>query len=244
MPAFKSSALIVAAILTLGACSQNGAVTDAGGGANSAKTVAFKQARLIVETNATDGDAGLQLFLDHEPWRSVVLYRPDGTKILEVSTQAELKDYGLTELFSESSEPPFTEFPVNEFKKLFPEGKYRLTGITIEGERIESEVTLTHDFPGGPKILTPQEDSMLPASDLLVSWAPVTEPKDVEIVAYQVLVVTEDPLRTFSADLPARATKIRVPAEFLSSVGEYKVEVLAIEQNRNQTLSEITFNVS
>jgi len=84
----------------------------------------------------------------------------------------------------------------------------------------------------------------VPAADLMVTWAPVTEPKGIEIFGYQVLVVTKDPLRTFSADLPATATKIRVPAEFFSSSGEDKVEVLAIEKNRNQTLSEITFNVS
>lgn len=37
--------------------------------------------------------------------------------------------------------------------------------------------------------------------------------------------------------------KRSVPAEFLESGYEYKVEVLAIEKNRNQTLTEITFNI-
>lgn len=54
-----------------------------------------------------------------------------------------LKDYGLTELFSESSEPPFTEFPFAEFKKLFPEGQYTFTGQTIAGVKVKSLVTLT-----------------------------------------------------------------------------------------------------
>ncbi len=68
--------------------------------------------------------------------------------------------------------------------------------------------------------------------------------KGIEIIGYQVLVVRDKPLRVFSADLPATATKIRVPAEFLEAGVEYKVEVLAIEANRNQTLSEVTFSIS
>lgn len=246
MKVSKNTALLLVCILAFGACSSRDASSSKPGGAqkNSAVTVPFKEARLIVETNATDGDAGLQLFLDHEPWRSVALFTPEGTKILEVRTESLLKDYGLTELFSESSEPPFTRFPLAEFKKLFPKGNYRLVGTTIEGAEIESTITLTHDFPAGPKILTPRADSKVSANDLIVSWESVTEPKGIDIIGYQVLVVREEPLRVFSADLPASAKKIRIPIEFVESGVEYKVEVLAIESNRNQTLSEITFKVS
>lgn len=233
------ASLVLGACASIGAANGKSADTQRGGG-----VVEFKEARLIVETNATDGDAGLQIFLDHEPWSEVALYRPDGGKILDVITQGVLKDYGLTELFSESSEPPFKKFPLEEFKKLFPEGEYRLAGTTIEGKQIESMVTLTHDFPAGPEILTPAEDSEVPAGDVVVSWKPVTEPAGIEIIGYQVLVVNEDAQRTFSADLPATATEITVPSQFLESGVEYKVEVLAIEANRNQTLTEITFTVA
>lgn len=235
--------LLVAAVLT-GACNSgaNGALNQ-GKASSSAKP--FKQARLIVEINSTDGDAGLQIFLDHEPWTTIALYRPDGSKILDVTNSSVLKGYGLTELFSESSEPSFEEFPLEEFMKLFPEGEYRLTGTTIEGDSIESMVTLTHDFPAGPRIVTPAEDERVPLGGLVVSWEQVTEPAGIEIVGYQVLVVREEPvLRTFSADLPASVSKITVPAEFLEAGAEYKVEVLAIEKNRNQTLTELVFNAA
>lgn len=237
----KNLVLAIISVLFLGACGPGG--TSSRNLAGDAASVPFKEARLIVETNATDGDAGLQLFLDHEPWRSIALFRPDGSKILEVTTQSVLKDYGLTELFSESSEPAFEKFPLAEFKKLFPEGKYRLTGTTIEGQTMESVLTLTHDFPTGPKILEPREDSTVRSSDLVVRWESVAEPKGIEIIGYQVLVTREEPLRVFSADLPTTATEIRVPAEFLEPGVEYKVEVLAIEANRNQTLSELSFRV-
>ena len=75
-----------------------------------AKTIPFADARLKIEVNATDGDAGLQVFLDSEPWRAVSLYNPSGRKLVEITAKGPLKNYGLTELFSESSEPSFDVF--------------------------------------------------------------------------------------------------------------------------------------
>jgi hypothetical protein len=75
-----------------------------------ATTIPFGDARLKVELNATDGDAGLQVFLDGEAWKAVSLYNPAGRKLVEITAKGPLKDYGLTELFSESSEPSFDVF--------------------------------------------------------------------------------------------------------------------------------------
>jgi hypothetical protein len=209
----------------------------------SAPVVEFKRAQLRVEVNSTDGDAGFQIDLDHEPWRSVTLRTPDGQKILDVINLGVLRGYGLTELFSESSEPPFTEFPLAQFKKLFPEGDYVLEGVAIDGTLMRSIVTLTHDFPAGPKITAPIADSTVGADELVVRWKSVTRPAGIKIVAYEVLVVSDaDPVRVFSVDLPANATSVAVPAEFLLD-GDYKVEVLAIEKSGNQSLSEIAFTV-
>jgi hypothetical protein len=66
----------------------------------------------------------------------------------------------------------------------------------------------------------------------------------VDIVGYQVVVTREDPLRVLSVDLPARARRLPVPAEFLQRGTEYKAEVLAIEASGNQTLTEIAFTVT
>ena len=48
-----------------------------------------------------------------------------------------IRNYGLTELFSESSEPPFDQFPFEDFKKLFPEGVYLSPGA--ENRRAPAE---------------------------------------------------------------------------------------------------------
>lgn len=147
-----------------------------GPGRCKAPPVPFEESRLIVETNATDGDAGVQIFLDHDSWRSVAFRTPDGKRLLDIKTHGALSEFGLTELFSESSEPPFTEFPVEEFKKLWPEGDYQYTGCTLEGEALSSRVTLTHDFPAGAEILSPEDGSTVPSDEVVVRWSSVTEP--------------------------------------------------------------------
>jgi hypothetical protein len=198
-----------------------------------AKTIPFADARLKIEVNATDGDAGLQVFLDGEPWRAVSLYNPSGRKLVEITAKGPLKNYGLTELFSESSEP---------FKKLFPEGVYTFRGTTIDGKNLLSTARLTHDIPDGPRIVRPHNDAEVPRDHVVIAWKPVPTP-GVDIVGYQVVVTREDPLRVLSVDLPARARRLPVPAEFLQRGTEYKAEVLAIEASGNQTLTEIAFTV-
>ena len=218
------------------------AAAAVGAGGAQTKPVEFSDARLKVEINATDGDAGLQLFLDGEPWNEVELVDPDGDVVVDVDVSGRARNFGLTELFSESSEPPFTEFPLEQFKQLFPEGTYRFRGTTIDGAPMTGSATLTHDFPAGPEILSPVAGSRVARDQVVVKWAPVTTPAGIDIAGYQVLVVQEEPvLRVFSADLPATATRLSIPAQFVQPRTEYKVEVLAIESGGNQTLTELTF---
>ncbi len=203
----------------------------------------FKAADLKVEINATDGDAGLQIFLDDDAWKHITIINPAGQVMIDMSATGPLKDYGLTELFSESSEPPFDEFPLADFKRLFPEGNYLFLGQLIDGTLLRSEVPLTHDFPSGPIIVAPRA-TVQSNEPVVVRWLPVVTPPTVNIVGYQVLVVDEGTTtRTLSVDLPATARKLTVPPEFLQSGTEYKVEVLAIETSGNQTLSERSFTV-
>lgn len=204
----------------------------------------FKAADLKVEINATDGDAGLQFFLDDDAWNEIRITKPNGEVMVDLNASGPLQDYGLTELFSESSEPPFDEFPLAEFKQLFPEGNYVFTGTLIDGTRLRSEVPLTHDFPEGPTIIAPEDGAQVTRNGVVIRWEPedVTT-ADVRVVRYQVLVVREDGTRTLSADLGADDRRLRVPKEFLQSGTEYKAEVLAIEASGNQTLTEVAFTV-
>ena len=146
-----------------------------------------------------------------------------------------------TELFSESSEPSFDVFPLEQFKQLFLEGVYTFRGTTIDGKHLLSTARLTHDILDGPRILL-HNDAEVPRDHVVIARKPVPTP-GVDIVGYQVVVTREDPLRVLSVDLPARARRLPVPAEFLQRGVEHKAEVLAIEASGNQTLTEIAFTV-
>jgi hypothetical protein len=206
-------------------------------------SIPLADASVIVEVNATDGDAGLQVFVDAEAWKEIQVFSPTGRKVLDVQTRGRLRNHGLTELFSESSEPPFDEFPLRKFKRLFPEGKYRIRGTTIEGDRIAGGAKLTHDIPDGPEITMPEDGDVVPANAAVAQWTSVTGTGGINIVGYRVIVEREDPLRVFSVDLPRTADSMTIPPEFLKPGIEYKLEVAAIERSGNQTLTEISFTV-
>jgi Fibronectin type III domain len=207
-----------------------------------ARSIPFADVKMIVEVNSTDGDAGLQVFLDGEAWQSIEVRSPDGRTILDVSAKGKnLKDLGLTELFSESEEPSFDELPLERFLARFPAGEYRFVGRTVEGRRLTGKAVLSHDIPAGPMLLSPQPDTPVTGDSVVVEWRPAIQPQGIDIVSYQVSVEREDPLRVVAVDLPSTATSITVPAEFLEPGTEYKVEVLAIEASGNQTITERTF---
>jgi hypothetical protein len=238
---WRTTASLLAAATMLGATAATSMTSSAAG---RPRPIRLAQASMIIEVNATDGDAGLQVFLDGEPWRSMTLTAPNDRRILAVNTRSRLRDHGLTELFSESSEPPFDELPLGKFKRLFPEGRYRFRGMTIEGRPLIGRARLSHDIPKGPTIVAPAEGSTVPVGAVVADWDPLTESNGIDIVSYRAIVEREDPLRVFSVDLPASVTSVTVPAEFIESGTAYKLEVQAIERSGNQTLTEIEFRVA
>jgi hypothetical protein len=221
--------------------------TSAQGGPSAqvaGKSIRLEDATMIIEVNSTDHDAGLQVFLDGEPWKSMKISRPGGKRILNVKAKGRLKNFGLTELFSESHEPEFGELPLRKFKQRFPAGKYTFVGRTVEGQKLRRKARLSHAIPRGPRITSPTEGAEVPASDVIASWDPVPDTRRVDIVGYRAIVEKEKPLRVFSVDLPANVTSLQIPPEFLQSNKKHKLEVQAIERGGNQTISEIEFRVT
>jgi len=245
--------LLTAFSLLVGiAAAQSGPSTSPTGGSQAkaassskgaAKSIRLEDATIIVELNDTDDDAGLQVFLDGEPWSSMTVSRPGGRKILDVDAKGRLKNFGLTELFSETNEPEFAELPLKKFKQRFPEGRYTFVGRTIEGRKLIGKAKLSHDIPDGPQITSPAAGSTVSSNNLVASWTPASQP-GIEIEGYRAIVEREDPLRVFSVDLPASQTSVTIPSEFLEPGTDYKLEVQTIEVSGNQTISEITFRVS
>jgi hypothetical protein len=238
---------------------------------NAKNEIPFGEVRIILETNATDCDVGLQLFFDGEPWRKVKVANPSGRTILDVAARGNLSFFGLTEQFNESNEPVMEElvegfpdlecdepeFSLEELFFLFPAGTHEFEGRTVEGVKLEGEATLSHVIPAPAELLGPPDDVAQDPNDTLIEWKRVDEPilpgfgrapsDGVEIVGFHVVVEREAvagvpaPLLVFTADLSADDTKVTVPPEFLQPNASYKFEVLQIDVSGNQTIAEREF---
>ncbi len=199
-----------------------------------------------IEINDTDGDAGIQIFLDGEGWKSMRVTDPFGNRILDFRAEGSVGIQGITELFFESAEPSFDVQPLSELLRLFPEGNYRFEGVTTGGVPLKGKARLTHALPAGPLLVLPAEDddSVDPANTV-IQWQTVPDPPGSTIVGYQVIVVREvGGLRVFSADVGPAITSVTVPPEFMQPGTTYKYEVLAIEASGNQTISEREFETA
>jgi len=231
-------------LLTLGL----GTASPSGWAKGEMDEMPLDDAKMIIEFNSTDEDVGIQVFLDGEAWKEMTILTPDARRIFKVRGEGNVKVLGLTELFFESEEPSLDELPLEEFLALFPEGEYEFEGVTVDGIELEGAATFTHVIPAGPVIVWPTAGAVVDPSDAVIMWEPVTSTvtgsPTIEIIGYQVIVEQEEPLRVFSVDLPASATRVTVPAEFLQPGTPHKFEVLAIEVSGNQTISESTFTTS
>jgi hypothetical protein len=209
------------------------------GDASPEPAIPFEDARLELEFNATDGDAGFQVFTDAEEWKEFEIFRPNGKRMVDLKATGVLKDFGLTELFTESSEPPFTELPFDEFKKLFPEGDYRFEGTTIDGRELSSVVPFSHTVLDAPQFIQPQDGGTLPAANAVIRWAPVAGAVD-----YEVIVTREDPLRVLDVTLAPEHTSLTVSPEFLEVGVGYQIEVHASDVSGNRIFTQVGFTAT
>ncbi|MGH8455320.1 MAG: hypothetical protein ACRESW_12260, partial [Nevskiales bacterium] len=217
-------------------------------------TPRLKVAKLLIEHNATDEDTGFQGFADGDPWNELTITGPGSVEILRAVPEGGLFDFGLTELFFETSEPANAEVPIPTVLARLPEGSYTFRGVMVEGGATTTmTATLTHDIPAGPVLTSPADGAQnVDPDNTVVRWQPVITTIDglpIVIVIYQVIVEeVADPLfpqafskPVFSVFLPGTATSVTVPAEFMRSGTDYEFEVLAIEMSGNQTLSSAEF---
>ena len=221
----------------------------------------FSELRPLIELNATDGDAGLQIFIDADRWQSVTVHNPDGELIYEVAGSGGVQQQGLTENFFESAEPDCQELPLPAVLERFPAGDYSFSGVTIDGEKFEDDAELTHALPAAPQNLSPDKIGGVDPVGVAIAWsagadlgacppdgADVPAPANVELFGYQVIVEQEEadgtPLQLF-VDVPATTTRLPIPDELLQNDAIYKYEVVAIEarddEKGNQTVVESFF---
>jgi hypothetical protein len=214
----------------------------------------FDELRVLIEINATDGDAGFQAKGDAEGWREVQINSPDDDKLFSTRAFNDLREQGLTEIFFESEEPSCDEVPLLEFLERFPMGEYIWTGKMEGGETLEGEAILTHYLPGAPAITGPGDVEaetpaiVNPSNPVQITWEEgegfgecdpgepfeIMEPE--ELFGFQVVVEREEPepLMVLSIDLPNGTNSLTIPSEFLEDEAIYKFEVIAIEAREPQ----------
>ncbi len=212
--------------------------------------IPFAETAIFFEFNSTDLDLGIHIFFDATGWEEVEVTGPDGT-IFEVENDGSLREIGSTEVFTESAEPPLCaaeeceegelEAAIDAFLAMFPEGKYSFEGTTVEGKKLSGMAELSHDLPVAVSL---DLDDF--STDDIILWTDNSEAGDPEIVGYQAVYEFleqggDKRVFVFSVDLPATATMVTVPPNFLSvlpNCSEAKVEVLAIGADGNKTITE------
>jgi hypothetical protein len=232
----------VALVLTLAVAAA--AVGASGGSATSdpsaeaarIKPLRYEQHELYIEYNATDGDAGLQLAADAEDWKRFTLLDTKGRALIDVRAKGRLRrPFGLSELFIEAGEPPFTKVPFGMLKRRFPHGRYRFRGVAGNGRRLTGSDRLSFVVPAGPKVTFPTKGAHVDPDGFKVTWEPVTTPAGVKIVTYQVIVNQGG--RELSMYLRPDATSATIPGEFLEPGTATGGELLARERSGNQTIT-------
>jgi len=219
------------------------------------RTTEIATAKLIIEYNFTDDDLGVHGAFDDHGWKTLCVFDPTGRPVLEVGPQGQLRDLTMAGIFFKSREPPSSEFSFADLQAAFPEGEYAVRGESFDGTILVGSATFTHDVPAPPTITSPEiaeeprgtKKNPVSLDDLVVGWDQVTETVaggPVDITGYEVIVtkeVDDDPngfsRPTYDVHVPATVRSLSVPAEFLEADTVYELEMLALEESGNQTIS-------
>jgi hypothetical protein len=218
------------------------------------ETTEIATAKLIIEFNATDDDLGVHGAFDDDGWSELCVLDPGGRVIAVFDPRRQLNDLTMAGVFFESREPPASEFSMDDLAAAFPEGEYTVRGRSFDGSLLVGAATFTHAVPAPPTITAPPlaEDPEQPGppvsrDGLVVDWDPVTttvEGAPVTITGYEVIVTKEDhddphgfSRPVYDVHVPPSLDALSVPTEFLEPDTVYELEVLALEDSGNQTIS-------
>jgi hypothetical protein len=211
-----------------------------------AAAIPFAEAQLFIEYNASDKDAGIQVFFDGDAWKRVTIHDPDGALSFEVEVRQGFRDTGLTEVRLESAEPT-----LGKILARFPEGTYAFTGKAVDGDVLQGRATLSHDIPAAPRNLSIDVGTSVVSWTWSASGSPSPGDPIQELASFQVILEREnddgDTVASMSIDVEGphaspTAMSLTVPAAFLKQ-GRYKAEVSAIATNGNRTIREREFIV-
>ena len=233
-------------------------------------TIGFEVGSISEEgDNSGSTDFELQTFADYTGVVSWQIRNPSGEEIFSTELTGSAQQQGGSEVFlsSQPNHPYDSEnYPgetLESFLERFPSGAYTVTGVTKDGETIQSVANLSHRVPAHPEV-----DVLQVGDSVKLSWPEVTECfedlpcTDLEIAEYSVKLSEVDAPRGFddggftngdsrffeSHFLPEAICseglcEVTVSSDFFLDGDLYEWEVFAIEKSGNSTYrsSEFTY---
>lgn len=217
------------------------------------EVISISEARLYVEYNSTDEDLGVHGYLGADGWSELCVYNPSGELMLAVKPQAQLKAVTMASIFFEGREPSIDEFSFEELKS-FPEGQYEVHALSHDGTSVVGVASFSRNVPAPPTLVYPkmaEEEAagevVVPTDGLVIQWEDVTETIDggsLTITGYEVIITKvehEDPngfsRPMYDVHVGPEQNSLGVPADFLEPETFYELEILALEQSGNQTIT-------
>jgi hypothetical protein len=220
-----------------------------------AQAIPFTKHDLYFELNATDGDIGLHGILDGDSWKAAAIKGPGGFSVLRAVPNQASPEFGMTELFFESNEPPLEERSFAELVALFPPGTYQFYGTTAAANLpMRASDVLSTAMPCPPTVQAPR----LVNGDLAIKWrvnqgnynpdtSVCSSSNPVKVAKIQAFFSFENPdtgeKREFSADLGPAARSVEVPDELLLGIDldafDEKAEVIVVGADGNRTAIEV-----
>jgi hypothetical protein len=188
----------------------------------------FSEASIILEHNATDGDAEIVVFAKggDKGLARISILAPDGTAVLDLSTQK--RTLGLQKFSVETAEPV-----MSKVISAYPEGTYRFEGVTVDGVRLHSTTNLVHGLPSPPVITINKTEGK-------VNWTAVAG-----ATGYSIEIEREvdgENVMKLTIDLPITSTSFSIP-KVLFVPGEYKVGFAVRGKTGNIVVVEKVFEI-
>ncbi len=192
----------------------------------------FEDVSMSVVYSATDDDA--QIIVQggaDDAFVKVRVTGPGGAVKLRVRVK-DGADLGYADFQFDSPEPS-----LEELEHAYPAGEYLFAARTAAGSRLRGQVEWSYELLDAPVITFPMEgDEGIPTAGLTVLWEEI---EDADAIRFE--IEDEEEEVALTADLPGEATSFMVSDGWLRPETVYTLDIKAIAENGNQTVSDLRF---
>ena len=193
----------------------------------------FEELSMILEVNATDGDAEIVTNTKAPAGlRELLIYFPKVRK--PVMTFTTKDPIGQTHVRLESGEPN-----IDDVLAAFPEGNYEFNGTTVAGEKVSGFATLSHHVLEAPTLVAPCDGCTVPPKGVVIEWLPVFGASH-----FIVEIENDDLAFNVTAKIDGAQTSFAIPDGLLQVDTEYEFGVASVSAEGNVVFTESSFVTS